>query len=390
MAGPLILPNPLTPMAFFPPTSAFEITITAYVMVASLAVMIWDVLHTIGPDYILLTRHKIRLPTVIYFISKLATLGWLLTVTLFSTAPVGHCELWEKAANWFNTICVPSTTFLFFFRVQAVYKDNKPIVGFFFLMWIGVCCAGVIGNMDFVGTQIGPTQYCVDSSIPKTTYLAGVALLVNDTLTFLAISWRLMDGTPGEKKSFRQRVRAIFFGTDLPTFSRAFLKDGQKYYLTTVGFSIFATITLSLEVVPFPYRGVIGIPDVMLLNVMACRVFRNTKLGLYRETPEAIASRVAKELGITVDNSRTGTFNNSTGNDDATAPTPLSGAQLLPFPRTSTTPASASTPYGAGNLSPNPFRQNPSTEDSLRMVPLARYPAHRYREPNPWRTVWYE
>ncbi|KAF4609869.1 hypothetical protein D9613_010414 [Agrocybe pediades] len=389
-AGPLSLPNPLTPMAFLPPDAAFELTITSYVMVASLAIMIWDILHTIGDDYILLTQHRIRLPTIIYFISKLATLGWLVNDVVSTTAPVGNCDTWLKATSWLTTVALPATAFLFFLRIEALYKGNKPVVGFFFLLWVGVCATGVISTRDISGAQIGPTKYCVMISFPRNAYLLGVAVLANDSLTLLAISWRLMEVSLGERKSFRERVRSIFFGYNrAPAFTRAFLKDGQHYYLSTAGFALLATITLSLDRVPLSYRGVVGIVDIMLLNVMACRVFRNTKLGVYRETPEAIASRVAKELAITVDNSRTGTFN-STGNDDPTAPTPLSGAQLLPFPRTPTTPASASTPYGAGNLSPNPFRQNSSTEESLRMVPLARYPVHRYREPNPWRTVWYE
>ncbi|KAF4609867.1 hypothetical protein D9613_010416 [Agrocybe pediades] len=292
--------NPLTPLAFFPPGSAFEITVTGHVVVASLAIMVWDMLHTIGSDYILLARHKVRLPTVIYLISRLATLGFLLTSSLFSTAPVGNCESWQQSANWFTVIAVSATSFLFFFRVQALYRTSKPVIIFFFLLWVGVCCAGVIAIIGISGTQIGPTQYCVNAALPKNTYLLGVFLLINDTLTFLAISWRLLDFSLTETESFGERARVVLFGSNLPRFTRAFLKGGQQYYLTTVGFAVLATITLSLSAIPLPYRGVISIVEIMLLNVMACRVFRDTKLGVYHDTSEPMLSGMSKETRMVV------------------------------------------------------------------------------------------
>lgn len=32
--------------------------------------MVWDILHTIGIDYILLTKYSIKLPTFVYLISR--------------------------------------------------------------------------------------------------------------------------------------------------------------------------------------------------------------------------------------------------------------------------------------------------------------------------------
>ena len=78
-----------------------------------------------------------------------------------------------------------------------------------------------------------------------------------------------------------------------------FLFNQPSFIRATAGFSIFATITLYLKVVPLPFRGVVGTLDIMLLNVMAGRVFRNMKLGVYWEGPETIASRVVNEIDIT-------------------------------------------------------------------------------------------
>ncbi|KAF9567217.1 hypothetical protein CPC08DRAFT_758507 [Agrocybe pediades] len=294
------LPNPLTPLAFFPPGSAFEIMITSHVAVASLAIMIWDVLHTIGSDYVLLIRHKVRLPTVIYFFSRIATLGFLATSSIFITAPVGNCGSWQQAVDLFTIIAVSATSFLFFFRVQALYRTNKLVIAFFFLLWLGVCCTGVLSIVGVSATQIGPTQYCVNTALPKNAYLLGVALLIYDTLTFFAISWRLLDSNLTETKSFGERARIVLLGSNLPRFTRAFLRAGQQYYLSNVGFAVFATITLSLGVVPSPFRGVVGVVEILFHNVMACRVFRDTKLGVYYDTSEAMLSGVSRETRMIV------------------------------------------------------------------------------------------
>lgn len=38
--------------------------------------MVWDILHTISADYILLTKYKIGIPTIIYFISRFVIVGF--------------------------------------------------------------------------------------------------------------------------------------------------------------------------------------------------------------------------------------------------------------------------------------------------------------------------
>ena len=85
------LPNPLTPMAFFKPTTAIKITNQNYAAVGSLAVslnfsdirmridsecfmqrqvLLWDILLHIPQDYKLATRYRINISFVIYCISR--------------------------------------------------------------------------------------------------------------------------------------------------------------------------------------------------------------------------------------------------------------------------------------------------------------------------------
>ena len=55
-------------------------------------------------------------------------------------------------------------------------------------------------------------------------------------------------------------------------------------YRSTVGLAFLSVIFITIESIPAVYRSAIGIPDIMLINVMACRVYRNTKFGIFRET----------------------------------------------------------------------------------------------------------
>ena len=41
---------------------------------------------------------------------------------------------------------------------------------------------------------------------------------------------------------------------------------------------------ITIQSIPIVYRSAIGIPNIMLINVMACRVYRNTKFGIFKET----------------------------------------------------------------------------------------------------------
>ena len=81
-----------------------------------------------------------------------------------------------------------------------------------------------------IGTNIGPTQYCLTGGIKPYAEAAAVIPMINDTIIFCAISWRLWRNNwarPTVKNSFRVFV----FGDYLPSFSKSMLLDGQAYYL---------------------------------------------------------------------------------------------------------------------------------------------------------------
>jgi len=46
--------------------------------------------------------------------------------------------------------------------------------------------------------------------------------------------------------------------------------------------------------VPITYRTMFTVPNIALMNIMACRVFRNTKLGLNREASSFFNSKASR------------------------------------------------------------------------------------------------
>ncbi|KAF8800060.1 hypothetical protein BYT27DRAFT_7236154 [Phlegmacium glaucopus] len=281
--SPLELPNPYTPLAFFPPDVAYQISVSIHTLVAALVVMIWDMLNNINSDYRLLTQYRIVFPTIAYFISRFATLGYLLASTIILTAPIGHCvEIW-RGVPWLFVIAVPATSLLFFFRVRAVYNNNIYVTVFFFFMWLAVLGGSVTSTQGVTLIPLGPTDYCTNGNMEAYVIVSGIIPLVNDTLVFIAITWRIIHGSRYEHTG-TGGMWSFIFGKHLPAFSRSILHDGQVYYLSTVGLC-FLTVTLyTIKSVPAVYRSAVGIPNVMLINVMACRVYRNTKFGIFRET----------------------------------------------------------------------------------------------------------
>ncbi|KAF4609851.1 hypothetical protein D9613_010431 [Agrocybe pediades] len=276
------LPNPFTPMAFLPPDLAFQVTISTYILIGSCGIMVWDILNNLPSDIRLLKDYRITYPTIVYFISRLGALGYVLASTIFETAPTGNCRVFEKVVDWLFPVAVPFTSLLFFFRVRAIFDNNKFVVAFFGFMWLAVLAGCLTVTQGVTGANIGTTNYCINASLEGYVSAAAIIPLVNDTLVFIAISWRLLMNSHLEA-NLKDGVRTLVFGVHMPAFSKSLLQDGQAYYLTTVTTSLMTVIMLYIKAVPVSYQTMFTVPNIMLMNIMACRVFRNTKFGIFRE-----------------------------------------------------------------------------------------------------------
>jgi hypothetical protein len=141
--------------------------------------------------------------------------------------PIGHCSQWLTAISSFYGLSIGFTTLLFFLRIRALFMQDKLVVAFFFILWMAVMGTN-LSIINAIGTaNIGPTQFCLNASLKQYVFLAGVVSLVNDTLAYLAITFRLSSLSYGEAS----KTRTMLFGDSLPKLSKAFFKDSQLYFL---------------------------------------------------------------------------------------------------------------------------------------------------------------
>ena len=130
-------------------------------------------------------------------------------------------------------LAVPSTSLLFFFRARAVFRMNQFAVAFFGALWLGVLggCLAVIPGL--YGVNIGPTLYCLVKMSSMSPVAGAITPLINDSIIFFAISWRLGYNT-WARRTVKNGIRAMVFGEYLPAFSRSMLQDGQIYFLSVL------------------------------------------------------------------------------------------------------------------------------------------------------------
>ncbi|KAH9475833.1 hypothetical protein JR316_0011393 [Psilocybe cubensis] len=273
------------PMAYLPASVVRELTMASYVLVGALVVQLWDIANNIGTDYMLLRKHPLKPPAVVYCISRISTLAYLLAATLYETAPIGHCMMLSKLPPWIFVVALPSTSLLFYFRVCAMYHNNKAISAFFFVMWLGVVGGCVPSTIGVSGAMIGPTKYCISTTLKHYVALGTIMSLIYDSAVFIAISWRLthLNLVDDMDINFKDVIKAIVLGKKLSKLSKVLLQDGQVYYLSTVVFNLAVLVIFYMESIPLVYRTLLGLPEFTLMNVMACRVYRKTKCGIYFE-----------------------------------------------------------------------------------------------------------
>ncbi|KAJ6620414.1 hypothetical protein B0H10DRAFT_1791708 [Mycena sp. CBHHK59/15] len=272
---PILTPD--TPLAFLDRTTGLQFEASCYLYIATLSAYIWELLTSVPEEVKIVRNSRFGLPIFAYFLSRVGTLVFIVTSTIFQVAPVGNCQYLQVALGWCFAVAVPATASLFFFRIAAVFHANKPVVIFFMLAWLATLGSSIIVPFSLEGKHIAATARCINASVKPFAAAGTVANACTDTLVFLALSWRLTYNTPAH--GLVGRSKSMVSGSGLPKFSRALLQNGQLYYLSTVGVNILTMIMLLDPAMPPVFHAMFAIPNVALENAMACRVFRALRLG---------------------------------------------------------------------------------------------------------------
>ncbi|KAF9256701.1 hypothetical protein L218DRAFT_936434 [Marasmius fiardii PR-910] len=275
------LPNPSTPLAFLTPDIANTYEVARYLCAVTLGAYIWDCAINLGSDYQLLFKQNIVYPTVIYFMSRISTMGYIVTSFVFQVGNVSDCQTLQVTLGILYILTTGFTALLFLFRVIAVWNRNKWIVASFIFLWL--CAAGGATTVPFgiAGDHIGPTQACINTRVDDYTVSAAISSMIYDSAVFFAITYRILMNSMSEEKSCVQLQ--TFFGKHryfLPVLSRNLLRSGQHYYLIALSGNILLLVMLEIPDLPVSYHAMCTIPVLAVINSMACIIFRQIKFGM--------------------------------------------------------------------------------------------------------------
>ena len=144
-----------------------------------------------------------------------------------ATLPTAPCDGVDTAVDVSFALTIIFTSLLFFIRTRAVFNNNLWIVAFFAGLWLtvlGSCLAFIIGMLE----SSEWSAFCIGVNTKPYAAAATIVPLINDTLVFIARSWRVCSNSYGRLKD---GIKVWVFGDYLPVFSKSLLQDGQAYYL---------------------------------------------------------------------------------------------------------------------------------------------------------------
>ena len=151
--------------------------------------------------------------------------------------PMVDCTILLTTASWILAIALSLTTLLFFFRVRAIYLNNKCVTALFFLCWLAVvagCIVGAqrVGKDEPSGSNSFANPYCISDPIDMVSVVTSMSTIpmINDVLSFIAVTWRITQNSLVEV-SFVNGFKVVLLGRYLPALSKALLMDGQFYFL---------------------------------------------------------------------------------------------------------------------------------------------------------------
>jgi hypothetical protein len=242
------------------------------------------------------------------------TTASLYATDVMAVAPRRNCMPLMYAVTASEAIALPSSCILFLLRVKGVYFNSRIITTLFGVLWLAILGLSLSLPWSVEGAHIGTTQWCVLVKVKSYAVALGIVNCLFDTCVFIAISARIMafslnDGT------LRTRARTFFQGRGLNALSRSLLQGGQLYYLFVTYVSctsltsylcslsisvtiivLFSGTIITVAPVPPIAHAIFGLPGMVLASAMACRVFRQLRIGLINDfdnttvTSENVAS----------------------------------------------------------------------------------------------------
>ncbi|KZP18932.1 hypothetical protein FIBSPDRAFT_1045866 [Athelia psychrophila] len=151
-------------------------------------------------------------------------------------------------------------------------------------LWLCTIALLILSNLGKHLAHASGSEYCTATVSFAYYPLPSISSFVNDTLIFLAISYRLAANAAAER-TWRSWALSAVKGNGLHRLSRSLLQSGQLYYAATM-----LLFFVSLFVMESPlFSGAIHYAPastyITFTNIMACRIFRGITLGMMEDHP---------------------------------------------------------------------------------------------------------
>ncbi|KAF7979703.1 hypothetical protein HWV62_41040 [Athelia sp. TMB] len=234
-----LTPNATIPPPFLSPSQGESLQLSTGVYFATLGALLWDWLMSMPDEYRILSKGVFSTSKVK---RRVFTVAFCVSSTMFQVASVSDCQALALAASILTVLALNANNLLFLWRVLA---------------------------------NLGSTLRCIEDSFRSWVALAMLANAINDTLVFLAISYRIASRSTGGQ-GWRSMLRCFVHGDGVPRVWKELLRNGQLCYFATIVLSIAQIIVATTT----EYKATFSIPVIALENVMTCRVHRAVVLGL--------------------------------------------------------------------------------------------------------------
>ncbi|KIM83629.1 hypothetical protein PILCRDRAFT_819269 [Piloderma croceum F 1598] len=237
---------------------------------------------------------------ILYFMARICPITYLIaTIVLTDGTTDDASETLIILKEALNVVIMPAASALFFIRLRAVYSRNNYMTAFFGF-WLLVILAFFLFDSARVIMQRSEIAqlkcYWTAHYIDAWGYIATAAY---DTLMYFSISWQLASFAVVDR--WQDRLKLFVTGNGLGWLSKVLLQSGQMYYFMTIGFSLCTTIFIFNPATHSRWSAVFIPPNLTVASVMACRIFRELKLGLIvgpiTGTEGAISKLVFKDIG---------------------------------------------------------------------------------------------
>ncbi|KZP08544.1 hypothetical protein FIBSPDRAFT_1052363 [Athelia psychrophila] len=268
---------------------ALRVQVADYVFAANFAAYVYDWLLSIPDELEIVSRSGLSTSIVIYFLSRISQVSHMcfMAVFLSALAPADNCEVLAVMLGVCVVMSISFTSFLFFLRVRAVYLESKYVTVLFSALWLVAVSVNLLlvtgVHAVHAPPAVGGYSGCIGKG-SKSVSSPLTAIFVNDTLIFLAISYRLTANAMADG-SLRSRLLTLVKGKGLFSLSQSLLQTGQLYYFSTL---LYFFLNFAIIWIPFPPPGGqfrLFTAHIGFTNIMACRVFRGVALGMIHMEP---------------------------------------------------------------------------------------------------------